>query len=334
MTARTCSLRLALVAMTLATLVRCDARAAEPNTAPPLGSVQAAPLAPVPTDSQGITVVDPGAGSAQGSLAPQTLDAAETYYPNSGSYVYSEGETIEGEEYYENDFNPNEASVRISDLPAEEQGMYVPGLKPSKLLCPHCRYCEHGLPYHECPECDPTRKDIRKYTRKHGLRLPPDYGWAPPARAPIDRVSIDYYRAFPGCWTGEQAYTGQAIVRPQVYWPTDTTQLGYTYQHTPMWMCYPGMVPPVPAPGQWHLPLCRNCGPGYGCPHCQQHAGQPAPVNHNHAVPQQQWNPEEVLPQPEIAPEPELPVNQAAQLPAGPQLQPSVTSPSLAPIPF
>jgi hypothetical protein len=29
-----------------------------------------------------------------------------------------------------------------------------------------------------------------------------------------------------------------------------------------------------------------------------------------------------------------LPVNQAAQLPAGPQLQPSVTSPSLAPIPF
>ena len=36
--------------------------------------------------------------------------------------------------------------------------------------------------------------------------------------------------------------------------PTDTTQLGYYYQHAPTWHAYPGMIPPVPRPVDWHIP--------------------------------------------------------------------------------
>jgi hypothetical protein len=45
--------------------------------------------------------------------------------------------------------------------------------------------------------------------------------------------------------------------------PTDTTQLGYYYQHAPAWR--PAPAPGAPIPSQWHRPLC---GPG-GCGMCQ-----------------------------------------------------------------
>lgn len=51
-----------------------------------------------------------------------------------------------------------------------------------------------------------------------------------------------------------------------VYMPTDTTQLGYSYGHVPYWMPRAGMVPPVPHPESYHL---RVCLPGYRDGHCQ-----------------------------------------------------------------
>ena len=55
-----------------------------------------------------------------------------------------------------------------------------------------------------------------------------------------------------------------------VYMPTDTTQLGYYYQHAPTWHAYSGMIPPVPRPSDWHYIYHRQppvCPPGaYGQP--------------------------------------------------------------------
>ncbi|MEZ6064505.1 MAG: hypothetical protein R3B90_02085 [Planctomycetaceae bacterium] len=330
MTDRSLQSRVTLAATCIAVLLVSGLRADEPNAAPPLELPLVAPPAPLPVTAEPLVTSDsqvtPVARRNQNGIEAEQLYYGDSYQAP-GQFVYSEGDAsgyLPGFEY-----NPDEAAVRISDLPAEQQGMDVPGVKASRLICPHCRYCEHGLPFHECPECEPTRKDIRQYTRRHGLRLPPDYGWAPPARAPIDRVSIDYYRAFPGQWTGQPQAAVQPIVRPQVYWPTDTTQLGYTYQQTPHWMPYPGMVPPVPHPGQWHLPLCGTCGPNVGvghanCPHCRPGA---AGHGHSHQPANEGWAPEES--EIEVVTPP-----QAAALPTGPTLTPSGNSPNLAPVPF
>ncbi|MFV0446551.1 MAG: hypothetical protein ACK5Q5_23515 [Planctomycetaceae bacterium] len=258
---------------------------------PVLGEVPAASsqsLAPVATDAPDDGIVPAGrrdAGGrrgAQGSLDSAVMGGDATYYPGGegqfvetpqqfnlpeGSYL---GEVSSGEYGAYADINPYEATVRISDKPADQVGTNPPGVKLNNRVCPECRYCQHGLPYHQCPECEPSEQMVRRYTRRHGIVYPMDYGWSPPAKHPIDRVSIDYYRAFPANWGGT-AQRGPAIVRPSVYWPTDTTQLGYTYQQTPRWMPYPGMVPPVPHPGQWNIPLNGPYANG-ACPQCRGNA--------------------------------------------------------------
>lgn len=271
----------------------------------------------------------PGARrGAQRSLAPQSIGTDGSYYsPSYPTYPVSTGPstpTTAAEKLMTHpvsNYNPDEATVRISDRPAEQTFGDVPGVRPSHRICPHCRYCQHGLPYHECPECDPCPAMMRRYRARHGLTLPPDYGWSPPGHYPIDRISIDYYRAFPAAWNGQQQACN-AVVRPTVYWPTDTTQLGYTYQHSPRWMPYPGMVPPVPHPGQWHIPLCNAygrcgaCGPHGACPHCQPGGASPTPSD--------------ATPSKDLPPQP----MEAAGYPFGPQLRSSASAPDLAPIPF
>ena len=223
------------------------------------------------------------------------------------------------------DFHPDEATVRISDRAVESTFGDVPGVRPSSRICPHCRYCQHGLPYHECPECEPAAAMMRRYKRRHGVTLPPDYGWSPPGYYPIDRFSIDYYRAFPDRWTG-QAPSGPPIVRPTVYWPTDTTQLGVYYQRVPQWLPYPGMVPPVPHPGQWHLPLCNAqgaCGPHGACPNCP-----PKGAETLYSDPSGGTTPQKSTPAPTPVPD------QTALLPSGPELRSPSSVPTLTPVPF
>jgi len=214
------------------------------------------------------------------------------------------------------------ATVRISDRPSETTTGDVPGVRPSTHICPHCRYSPNGIPYHLDPDHDPPAAMMRRYARRHGVTLPPDYGWSPPAHNPIDRVSIDYYRAFPASWNG-QGPCGPGVVRPTVYWPTDTTQLGYTYQHTPRWMPYPGMVPPVPHPGQWHVPL-------YG------HAGGVCPAGHPHLAGEPYAANTPARPAATPAPQqasagPTLPAPGGLQ--GGPELK-SAGAPELTPVPF
>ena len=65
------------------------------------------------------------------------------------------------------------------------------------------------------------------------------------------RSWVPYHKFFPNSWTGNPAPRVQHRA-PTVYMPTDTTQLGYYYQHVPTWHSYQGMLPPVPRPADWH----------------------------------------------------------------------------------
>lgn len=80
---------------------------------------------------------------------------------------------------------------------------------------------------------------------------PPTTGWVPPGRYIMHRHWVPYYKFFPNSWTGTPTPAPQLRL-PMVYMPTDTTQLGYYYQHVPHWHAYSGMTPPVPRPMDWH----------------------------------------------------------------------------------
>ena len=83
--------------------------------------------------------------------------------------------------------------------------------------------------------------------------LPPDYGWNAPTKVPVVRQGVTYYRYWPEQWHGTGAPpAGMYRSYPQVYSPTDTTQLGYTYQQVPYWQPA-NRLPPPPVPAQWHV---------------------------------------------------------------------------------
>ena len=106
----------------------------------------------------------------------------------------------------------------------------------------------------------------------------PDSGWAPPARLPVNRTGGWYQSYWPNQWYGNPGggFEGGA---PIVYQPTDTTQLGYSYNRVPTWRPNPGMIPRVPSPSNYHARMCpsrRGCqtgtpiiyNGGNNCPSC------------------------------------------------------------------
>ncbi|HWL09804.1 MAG TPA: hypothetical protein VNQ76_15460 [Planctomicrobium sp.] len=83
--------------------------------------------------------------------------------------------------------------------------------------------------------------------------------FSPPVKRPIYRTGVAYYKMWPNSWTGnEGAYPVTNHQYPTVYMPTDTTQLGYYYQHVPYWQPRQGMVPPPPVPSQWHTTIAQS----------------------------------------------------------------------------
>ncbi len=84
--------------------------------------------------------------------------------------------------------------------------------------------------------------------------LPPDYGWNVPTKVPVVRKGVNYYRYWPEQWYGTGGTsTGAYRQYPQVANPTDTTQMGYTYQQVPYWQPQSSRIPPSPVPSQWHV---------------------------------------------------------------------------------
>lgn len=111
-------------------------------------------------------------------------------------------------------------------------------------------HCRHG---HSCK--------LGEHYCKHS----PDYGYSPPAKYPLHRRGVEYDRYYPAQWYGAGADYSQSRA-PMVYQPTDTTQLGFYYQHVPYWQPMPDRLPPRPIPSQWHITpppveasgFCRN----------------------------------------------------------------------------
>ena len=86
---------------------------------------------------------------------------------------------------------------------------------------------------------------------EHYCKRSPDYGYAPPTKYPLHRRGVEYTNYYPQKWYGAGADYSQSTA-PMVYQPTDTTQLGYYYQHVPFWQPMPNRLPPRPIPAQWH----------------------------------------------------------------------------------
>ncbi len=158
----------------------------------------------------------------------------------------------------------------------------------------------------------------------------PDHGYSPPAKYPLHRRSVQYTSNFPNQWYG---LPGSELAGgyPMVYQATDTTQLGFYYQHVPYWQPNRNMMPQRPVPAQWNIvapPYHRSLfaiqggvhgfGQGYGgnayCPP-QQQQGIPT----QHGVPQPVENPNG-------APMPNAPIRAAGPAPSPREIQNSAES--------
>lgn len=97
---------------------------------------------------------------------------------------------------------------------------------------------------------------LSKIVGPNHCTVSPDHGFCLPAKRPIYRIPVEYHRYWPLAWYGSPEYGTPVATAPQIYMPTDTTQLGYYYQVTPTWRPAPGMLPPRPIPAVWHI---RDC---------------------------------------------------------------------------
>jgi hypothetical protein len=198
--------------------------------------------------------------------------------------------------------DPGVGMVRISDGPAggvqqaghHKHGGYAysdGGMCPSDGACPQCRGsgCKHCFGHgcqHGCLGCCLGNK-----FQEHYCTNSPDYGYSIPGKYPIERRGVQYVNYFPASWYGSGG-GGAAVAYPMVYQPTDTTQLGFYYQHVPFWMPQPNPLPRRSPPAHWHnyapaVPASAfhsgywrgnafdGCPVAYGAPA----AGSPTPVD-------------------------------------------------------
>ena len=175
--------------------------------------------------------------------------------------------------------------VRVTDSAevAHDLGFTVEG------ECPDCQYGTCPDSYGYGNPCNrpgrlgtPVIRFLSWLNPRGACTHSPGHGWAPPTKDRVYRRSIAYTKQFPDQWTGMQTAHVRGPAMPPVYTPTDTTQLGYYYQHVPRWWPRQGMIPGVPNPNDWHISSCQgnHCPAGQycrgaACPHCQHgHAGQ------------------------------------------------------------
>lgn len=139
---------------------------------------------------------------------------------------------------------------------------------------------------------------------QHGATHSPGHGYVMPVKRPMWDVSYPYNHMQNATAVG--AANGQRASSPygNVYTPTDTTQLGYSYGHVPYWMPRAGMVPTTPNPESYHLRVClpNRCSGKCGgtCQACQ-HGGA-----HGHMTSGPTYSgPQEVATEPKLAPVPQ-----------------------------
>jgi hypothetical protein len=169
--------------------------------------------------------------------------------------------------------------------------------------------CSNGS---NCPQC-------WGLFQEHYCCHSPDHGYSPPAKYPLHRRGVQYNSYFPNQWYGLPG--GQlAGGYPMVYQPTDTTQMGFYYQHVPSWQPNPSPMPQRPIPANWHIVAptvsaanfrngwggsCQNgnCWNGMnGSADYQMLESQPAPSQQSPTpIPTQSAPPAEISPVPQTA---------------------------------
>lgn len=105
--------------------------------------------------------------------------------------------------------------------------------------------------YGDCPHCQGSRGKGKLFG-EHYCSHSPDHGYSIPGKWPIHRRGVQYQQLFPQAYYSVYNGAPYAVAAPQVYQPTDTTQLGYYYQHAPFWQPQPNPLPQKPVPAQWH----------------------------------------------------------------------------------
>jgi hypothetical protein len=156
------------------------------------------------------------------------------------------------------DSRPRGVPVQNTGFGHHGHGEYIGSGEIISGDCPECYggYGKHGC-YRGCRHClgnclfGPPCIGQHCCLREHYGSLSPDNGFSPPAKFPIQRRGVQYSQYYPAAWYGTPGGGLQAAY-PMVYQPTDTTQLGYYYQHVPFWMPNPNALPQRPIPAQWH----------------------------------------------------------------------------------
>ena len=110
----------------------------------------------------------------------------------------------------------------------------------------------------------------------------PGHGYVLPMKRPIYDVSHPYSNMWAAHPITGAAHRPSPNSYRNVYMPTDTTQLGYSYGHVPYWMPRAGMVPPVPVPDAYHnrITVSDRCESGE-CQYSTEaptYAAEPTPV--------------------------------------------------------
>lgn len=166
----------------------------------------------------------------------------------------------------------NAGVVRVTDQPAANLAPIPEGMATPAASCPSCPGgnagyasvagcpCPHGCTgpcIHNC-RCTRHVAQVLDWFNPWGMyTFSPDHGWAPPIKRPIYRSQVVYQKGFPDAWMGGAGAEMPQQRLPSVYMPTDTTQLGYYYQHAPYWLPKPNAIPPAPRPSDWHTSMCQ-----------------------------------------------------------------------------
>lgn len=137
--------------------------------------------------------------------------------------------------------------VRISDRSVQSAGHKSSTMAPMM----------SGDMMGDCPECygDAKCKKCKLgCCNEHYCKHSPDYGFSVPGKYPIHRRGVQYQHYFPNQWLGAgNGQVGGGMAYPMAYMPTDTSQLGFYYQHVPFWTPQPNPLPARPVPAQWHI---------------------------------------------------------------------------------
>jgi hypothetical protein len=206
--------------------------------------------------------------------------------------------------------------IRITD---NVQGKQIQVHNASQTTnCPSCQQnggtvVNSGTTYSDssyCPECQGRGRCFHGHLmgKLHGPHVSPGTGYVMPNRVPIYRNPVGYTQWYPSYWSGH-GYGVPVPFNPAVAVPTDTTQLGYYYNHVPTWTPKPGMLPPIPRPDAWHV---RSCNNGYhgghgNCPPNGYVTGSGTVIENS--------NPADLQPMPEDPPLKTAPLKDAAPEP-------------------